>query len=153
MSQRAFFDQVADALIGFLPPDLRDFGSYRTSHNIKVWYGDDGRREHYEVQVISGRHVQASGQVLEIGFHAEHRDASDNEDAIARLTGAESRWRKALGDEPEAGTFLGHKGPWRRLSEVWSDDGVTEPEAAIEAAERLAAYIRTFEPVRRAGSS
>lgn len=147
MSSRAFFEQVADALIGFLPPDLRTFGSYRTSHNVKVWYGD-GRREHYEVQVLSARTARTKGPALEIGFHAEHADASANEQAIEHLVGRERRWRKQLGDGPEAGAFLGRQGPWRRLSEVWTDDGITEPEAAIEAAERLAAYIAALEPIR-----
>src|SRR5687767_14932150 len=43
---RAFYDAVGDALMGFLPPSFRDFEWYRTGHNIKVWYGDDGK-EHY----------------------------------------------------------------------------------------------------------
>src|SRR6266851_6235571 len=49
MKGRALYDDVSDALANFLPPKLRNFSSYCTSHNIKVWYGDV-TREHYEVQ-------------------------------------------------------------------------------------------------------
>jgi hypothetical protein len=34
------------------------------------------------------------------------------------------------------------------VSEVWDGDGLTD-DAAVEAAERLAAYIEVLEPLRR----
>ena len=136
---RAFFETVDDALHGFLGPSLRSFESHRTGMNLKVWY-EEGR-EHYEVQLVSG-------PALEVGFHAEHKDAGRNEAVLARLLDGEKRWRKALGRTPQAGAFLGRQSSWRRISEVWDGDGLTE-DAAVEAAERLADYIAALEPVRR----
>src|SRR5258708_4168775 len=138
---RAFFSDAADALRGFLPKDLRAFSSRTSSRNLKVWYGEE-TREHYEVQVIQAK---ARRSVLEIGFHAEHSDRSANEDAIARVRAASRR----LGKNAQAGPFLGRPSPWMRMSETWDGDHLFEPETSIEAAERLAAYIRTLEPLRR----
>jgi len=140
---RAFYDDVFDAFTGFLPPDMRSFDSYRTSHNIKVWYRDD--KEHYEVQSIRRR----TGYELEIGFHAEYPDAARNDELVERLSASEKSWRSTLGIKPEVGPFLGTRfRAWRRISEVWpaSDD----PELAVDAAERLATYIRALEPIRSA---
>jgi hypothetical protein len=140
---RAFFETVDDALHGFLEPRLRDFESHRTAMNLKVWY-EEGR-EHYEVQLVSG-------PALEVGFHAEHRDAARNEDVLECLLGGEKTWRKALGREPQPGSFLGRQKHWRRISEVWDGEGLTE-DAAVEAAERLADYIGALEPLRRRARS
>ena len=137
---RAFFDQVSDALVGFLPPDLRRFGSVVGSRNVKVWYGKDPH-EHYEVQSLSARR-------LEIGFHAEHPVAGRNDEVLAALTKRERTWRRALGTAAEAGPFLGRQRPWRRLSEVWDGPGLDTDEAAVEAAERLARYVRALERIR-----
>jgi hypothetical protein len=136
---RAYFETVDDALHGFLPPSLRDFNSHRTGMNLKVWYEEV--REHYEVQLVSG-------PALEVGFHAEHKDAARNEDVLDRLVGGEKAWRKALGREPQTGAFLGRQKNWRRISEVWDGEGLTE-DAAVESAERLAGYIEALEPLRR----
>jgi hypothetical protein len=35
---------------------------------------------------------------------------------------------------------------WRRVSEVWSDLGELDAEAAMEVADRLAAYVNALEP-------
>ena len=141
MKGRAFYDDIYDAFTGFLPPGLRHFASYRTSHNIKVWYGTD--REHYEVQSIRRR----TGYELEIGFHAEYKEASRNEEVIELLAANEKAWRRALGRQPEAGAFIGYQTrTWRRLSEVWP--GTDDPEVAVDAAQRLAAYICALEPLR-----
>lgn len=153
MSGRAFFDDVADALAAFLPPELREFSVRRTGRTLKIWFGEEGR-EHYEVQFVSSAGLRAGKRkerppVLEIGFHAEHADAPRNDAAIAALVEREDEWRDALGDDPEAGRFVGHQTSWRRLSELWAGDSVAEPEAAIEAAERLADYIVALEPLRK----
>jgi hypothetical protein len=34
---RSFFEQVVEALVGFLPPDPRQFSSRVTGRNAKVW--------------------------------------------------------------------------------------------------------------------
>jgi hypothetical protein len=142
-----FFETADDALRGFLPPKLRDFQSHRTGGNLKVWFDGDGR-EHYEVQFVG----RAGDLHLEVGFHAEHRDAGRNEEVVARLVDNEKAWRKALGREAKAGPFLGRQSKWRRISEIWEGDGLTD-DAAVEAAERLATYITALEPVRRKRSS
>jgi len=145
---RAFFTDVADALRGFLPRELRAFSSYTGAHNVKVWYGADSH-EHYEVQLISRSALKAgkkagTGPALEIGFHSEHPSADDNERAIERVHEA----IKTLGRPAEAGRFLGRQSSWMRVSEIWEGDTITAPEAAIEAAERLANYIRAIEKLR-----
>jgi hypothetical protein len=138
---KAFFADAGDALRGFLPKELREFRSRTSSRNLKVWFGDE-TREHYEVQVISSRSRRS---VLEIGYHAEHPDRAANEDAIDRVRAA----LRSLGKAAEAGAFLGRPSPWMRMSETWDGEGLFEPETAIEAAERLSAYIRALEPLRR----
>jgi len=139
---RVFFDQAADALVGFLPPKWRKFSSRVSSRNLKVWYAGDGR-EHYEVQLLSSKR-------LEIGFHAEHRDGERNEEVLARLLEQEPQWRSTLGDDVVAGEFVGAgpRVPWRRVSEVWDGVDVDGAETAIEAAERLSDYISALEPRR-----
>jgi hypothetical protein len=149
MHGRAFYDAVGDALTGFLPPSLRDFGCHRSSYNLKLWYGDGGEesREHYEVQLIKWQRKVG----LEIGFHAEHREASRNTNVVEKLMSAEKDWRKSLGKDPEAGPFLGQQAKvWTRISEFWDGaDGGDDPDLAIDAAERLASYIKVFEPLRQ----
>ena len=145
MYGKAFYDDVADALQSFLPPSLRDFEWYRTSHNLKLWFGSNDR-EHYEVQVFkNGKDV-----VLEIGFHAEYKDPDRSDEALGTLLKAEKKWRKELGKDAEAGPFVGRQTAWRRLSEIWKNGSheLGDPELAIDAAERLATYIRTLEPLR-----
>ena len=139
---RAFFEQLSDALAGFLPPDLRAYGSAIGSRNVKVWYGEESH-EHYEVQSLSSRR-------LEIGFHAEHPNETRNDEVMTALSARERSWRRALGKEAQAGPFLGRQRGWRRLSEVWDGPGLETDEAAVEAAERLARYIRALERIRTA---
>jgi len=142
---RAFFEQVVEALVGFLPPERRRFSSRVTGRNAKLWFGDEAK-EHYEVQLVR----QGGDTVLEVGFHAEHSDADRNEAAIALILAAEGDWRPTLGDEVRVGRFLGHSGPWRRVSETW-DDGdldLSDPGVAIDAADRLSGYISAFEAAR-----
>lgn len=138
---REFFEQVADAVIGFVPPELGHCSTRLTSGNVKVWFGDEAR-EHYEAQFLrDGR--------LEIGFHAEHRRVEDNESVIARLLDRESEWRGALGAQATAGPFVdGEARPWRRISEVTDPPDPEDVDAALEVADRLAAYVEVLEPIR-----
>jgi hypothetical protein len=139
------FDEVREALVGSIAPEL---GQARTSAHrggVKVWFGDS-KREHYEAQLI-----RLDGDiVLEIGFHAEHAKPADNDAAIATLVGAEKAWRRALGDDPVVGPFLGRPG-WARVSETWPAPGFEDIDEVIEVAARLADYVNALEPVRRAG--
>jgi hypothetical protein len=146
---RDYFEQVADALHGFLPPALRSFDSTMSARNLKVWFGAD-HHEHYEVQELS-RNIRVPGRPrrahLEIGFHAEHPSPGRNDDILGRLRAGEKTWRRSLGRAPEVGPFLGRR-DWRRISEVWDGPGLETEEAAVEAAERLARYIRALEKLR-----
>jgi hypothetical protein len=145
---RDHFELIGDAVASFLPGALRGFTARAGSRNLKLFYGDNDR-EHYEVQVL-GPTSRPRG--LEIGFHAEYPDAGKNDDVLSTLRKGEKAWRRALGKEPAAGPFLGSQSPWRRLSEVWDGAGLLTEEAGIEAAERLAQYIKALEPVRTRGS-
>lgn len=156
---RASFDELADALRGFLPPRLRAFEARTSARNLKVWFGEDAH-EHYEAQVISAAALRAGGvraggvrgggPALEVGFHAEHLDPARNAEVLARITALERSWRRRLRDA-EAGPFVGRARGWARVSELWFDCDLGDDGTLIEAAERLAAYIEAFEPLRREG--
>ncbi|MGH2820310.1 MAG: hypothetical protein ACRDJ5_06630 [Actinomycetota bacterium] len=146
---RAFFETLEDALVGFLPSDLRAFSARRGGRNLKVWYDDE--REHYEAQLISpsAAGLRGSRDVLEVGFHLEHRGPARSQEVLEGLLEREREWRRELGREPRAGAFLGSGfDRWRRISEIWSGDGLVEEETAVDAADRLAVYIRVLEPLR-----
>lgn len=148
----AFYRDALDALVGFLPDDLGPFEARIHSRGLKVWFGEE-RREHYEAQEVN-RYVRGDderfGHAIEIGFHAEHGDPARNADVLDHLVAHERSWRKALGRDAEAGFFVGDEShTWQRVSEFWTGPEIEEPDAAIEAADRLAAYIAALEPVRR----
>jgi hypothetical protein len=82
--------------------------------------------------------------VLEIRFHAEHTDAARSEAVLSRLTAAKRGWRRTLAGP---GPFLGRAGGWRRASETWDAADLSDPGAAVEAADRLAEYTAAFEPL------
>ena len=142
---RAFFVEIVETLIGFLPPEQSGFSSRVTGRNVKVWFGAEAR-EHYEAQLVR----RDGATVLEIGFHAEHPDAARSEAVLQRILAGERRWRRTLGPEVETGAFLGRPSPWRRASETWADADLDDPGTAVEAADRLAAYIAAIEPLRLA---
>ena len=146
----SFFEQVEDALVGFLPKELRTFSSQRTGRNVKVWYGEDAR-EHYEVQLITrGRRASE----LEVGFHAEHRAVARNVAVLSWFEECASEWRRSLGKTVTTGPFVGGQWPaWRRISELWTGPNLIGPESAVEAAHRLSLYIRVLEPLRRRHSN
>lgn len=109
--------------------------------SVKVWF--DEPKEHYEVQWLQGRDV-------EVGFHAEHRDAARNDAVLTALLAAEVQWRGDLGDDPVAGAFVGGRPEhWRRISEVWEGPDLSSVDLAMEAADRLACYAEALEPLRR----
>jgi hypothetical protein len=141
----SFFEEVARALTGFLG-DAYGTPQFRVSRrNIKVWLTEPAH-EHYEAQLIR---VESGWHALEVGFHSEHPKVGRNDTALEPLVAKEKSWRKALGRDPEAGPFLGRQGPvWRRVSEVWDDFDADDPDAALDVADRLDAYIRALEPLR-----
>ena len=147
--QLELFDEVGEALRGLLPPDVGSPHWRSHRYGIKVWFGDaKPAREHYEAQVIGARHVaEAEVLAIEIGFHAEHPKPAENDEVIARLVGAEKKWRKVLGRDAIAGGFIGRDG-WGRISETWPDPDLGDPELPTEVALRLADYVAAIEPLR-----
>ena len=143
------FDEVAQALRGLLPSELGTLQTKAHRYGIKVWFGPaTATREHYEAQVIGAKHVpEASILAIEVGFHAEHRDPADNERTLAALSAQERRWRKSLGPTAVVAPFIDDRHGWQRLSEVWADPDLSDPDLAIEVATRLTDYITTLEPL------
>ena len=144
------FDEVAQALRGLLPSELGVLQMKAHRYGIKVWFGPvKATREHYEAQVIGAKHVpEATVLAIEVGFHAENRDPAENEQALARLTAREKTWRESLGPEAVAAPFIDDRHGWQRLSEVWPDPDLGDPDLAIEVATRLTDYITMLEPLR-----
>lgn len=147
--QVPLFDQVDDLVLALTPDELEGLRSRAHRRGVKVWFGGTKPgREHYEAQLLPRRHVDgADGMAIEIGFHAEHPDPSENSAAIDRLLVREKRWRKALGAEAEVGVFFGADN-WRRVSEAWLDPDLDDPELAFEVASRLVDYLAALEPHR-----
>lgn len=144
------FDEVGEVLRGLLPADLGVLHVRHHRYGIKVWFGPaTPTREHYEAQVVGpGAVTGARVLALEIGYHAEHRDPSANDRAVAHLADQSGRWRKALGKAAVAGDFLDDRHGWKRLSETWPDPDLGDPALPLELATRLADYITTLEPLR-----
>jgi hypothetical protein len=143
------FDEVADALRGLVPRELGQLRYRARRFGIKVWFDDETPpREHYEAQVISHDLEEATVVALEVGFHAEHPQESDNDAVTAHLLAAERWWRPEIGDEAIVGPFIGRPS-WRRLSETWPDPDLDAADLALEVAARLTDYIMAIEPIRR----
>ena len=144
------FDEVAEVLRGLLPAELGVLHCKHHRYGIKVWFGSaKPTREHYEAQVIGAKRVpDAEVLAIEIGFHAEHRDPTENEATLAHLLQQDKRWRKVLGQHAVAGAFIDDRHGWQRVSETWADPDLGDPELPIELATRLTDYITALEPLR-----
>ncbi len=146
------FEQAGHILSGMVPENLGAAKLYAHRYGMKVWFdAPKPTREHYEAQVIGPTSVPGAKVVaIEVGFHAEHTKEADNEAALARLVGAEKKWRKLVGPEAVCGVFLGRAEHWRRISETWADPDLEDPDLPFEIAARLTDYITALEPLRRA---
>ncbi|MGY9074703.1 MAG: hypothetical protein ACKVHU_17345 [Acidimicrobiales bacterium] len=116
---------------------------------VKIWFdSEDCPKEHYEAQTIGRNHVDGlTGVAIEIGFHTEHREESDNQFIIDSLMAKKSTWVGDLGDEAIPGAFYGNHG-WRRLSEAWIEPDIeTDDELGFELGSRLADYVLALEPL------
>jgi hypothetical protein len=145
------FEDVSDALRGLWSADLGALHCTHHRYGIKVWLGPATKapREHYEAQVVGPQYVaEAATLAIEVGFHSEHPQEADNDSVIAALVGSERVWRKQLGEEVRVGAFLGRAEHWRRISEVWPDPDVSDPELVFELAARLTDYLTALEPYR-----
>jgi len=151
VAEESLFEDVADAIRGMVPGDLGTPHCTYRRYGIKVWFGvDKAPREHYEAQVIGPDHSsEATILALEVGFHSEHPKEADNEAVISSLLGSERSWRRQLGQDAVVGGFLGRAQHWRRVSEVWPDPDLSDPELIFEVAARLTDYLTTLEPHRR----
>jgi len=139
----SFFDHVRDAAEGFVAGIPGDRHANSHARGVKLWFAD-ATREHYEAQLIRDGDIEK----LEIGFHAEHSNATQNDAALSHLLTLEPIWRAELGKATETGMFIGRKG-WTRISECWEPPASSSIDHAIEVAARLADYVKALEPLRR----
>jgi hypothetical protein len=146
----ALFEGVAEACRSLMPPDLGELQLRPRSYGLKAWFGPaDPPRGHYEAQVVGARHVpEAAYLAIEVGFHLEYRTVEENDAMLDELLRRESMWRKALGPDAVAGPFIGRPDDWRRISEVWIDPDLGDPELALDLALRLTDYVVALEPLR-----
>jgi hypothetical protein len=137
-------------LRALVPEDLSLLRCAHHRYGIKVWVGPSKpSREHYEAQVIGPEHAPgATVSALEVGFHSEYPNEADNEAVILGLLRSEKAWRSQLGQEAAVGAFLGHAEHWRRVSEIWPDPDLSDPELVFELAARLTDYLTALEPYR-----
>jgi len=146
---------VRDALESMAPDGLGDLHCRVHRRGIKAWFGAaTPPKAHYEAQVLPLRLAPDGEQhhsALEIGFHAEFPEEPANEAELEALEAERHVWGPELGPEAEAGPFLG-RDSWRRLSEVWFDDDLDDPDLAFEIAGRLVDYLVVLEPARLAAT-
>lgn len=143
------FEQVGEATRSLVPAGLGTLHFRAHRGGVKVWLGPaKATRHHYEAQLVARRHLDGgSGVVLEIGFHAEHGDVAVNDASVDAIRAGAARWRVELGDAPEIAPFLGRPDDWRRVSEVWLEPDLEDPELVLELASRLADYVASFQPL------
>lgn len=143
------FEEVGEAVRAMLPDDLGAAMVRWHRRGVKVWFDTPkAGPEHFEAQLVGRHHVDGTpGQAIEIGFHAEHREVDKNEAVLAALATSEKTWRRHLGPEAEMGQFLGSD-VWRRVSEVWIEPDLDDPEITMEIAARLVDYLSAIEPAR-----
>lgn len=148
------FEQVAEAVRSLMPDAQTTLNLRAHRRGVKAWFGGEKPpREHYEAQVMPRRYVDGTeGMAVEVGFHAEHKDQAHNEAVIAVLLKHEKLWRRQLGSEAEVGVFYGAD-QWRRVSEVWIEPDLDDPELAFEMAARLVDYLSAIEPIVSAEAS
>ncbi len=144
------FDEVADVVRSLVPPEFADFEIRSRRWALKLWFGRGAAtRAHYEAQVMSPELVEvASVLAIEVGWHAEHKTEAENQALLDRVLSDQDIWRPVLGDEAEAGPFIGRT-DWRRLSEVWPDPDLSDPDVGFEIGSRLTDYITAVETALR----
>jgi hypothetical protein len=147
----SIFEEAGEALRGLAPPELGEYRHRAHRYGVKVWFGTaTPTREHYEAQVVGAdADKHATVLAIEVGFHAEHPKAEENDAVIAHLLASEKQWRRVVGKEAQVGEFLGRQDRWRRISETWPDPDLDDGDLVIELATRLTDYITALEPVRR----
>jgi hypothetical protein len=143
------FEEVAAILPSLVSEQFGPLRQKAHRYGIKVWFGAaKPSRDHYEAQVVgAGASPSAKVLALEIGFHAEHQKEADNDAVLERLLADEAHWREIVGPEPTAGPFLGRAEHWRRISELWDDPDLGDPELPFEIAARLTDYITALQPL------
>ncbi len=87
MLETPLFEQVADAVRSMTKETSSELHLRWHRRGLKAWFGPaKPTRSHYEAQIIPRRHVDGrDGMAIEIGFHAEHKDAAENERVLAGL--------------------------------------------------------------------
>ena len=147
----ALFEAVAEGCRSLVPTHLGVLRLRPRAYGIKAWIGPaEPPRAHFEAQVVGAKHVpDADHLALEIGFHLEHRTLEQNDAVLAELLRQERRWRKVLGDQAVAGPFIGRPEDWRRISELWIDPDLGDPELSTELSLALTDYICAIQPLLR----
>ncbi len=146
------FDHTGELVRAMGPIRGEDLKYRAHRRGLKVWFGSaKPNRLHYEAQLIpesfvSSHDLGPDEVALEVGFHAEQGNDQQNQAILDQLHQSEPTWRPALGTEAEAGPFLGNS-HWTRLSEIWVESDLEDPELAFELASRLVDYIETVEPI------
>jgi len=134
MAPGTFFSALPVALAPLLPAELRAFDHKRGfGRLLKFDYGDPGT--HYEAW-----HHTATGR-MEVGLHLEGPPAA-NRAGYELLRGRLLEIKHSL---PRAELEPWDKG-WYRLYETFAARALSSA-ALHETAERLAAYIKTLQPI------
>lgn len=148
------FDEAAAIVPALIPiEELGDVRVQPRTWGMKVWFGPARPpKQHYEAQVL-GADADRSGTskylCIEVGFHTEVPKEDENDALLERIVAARRTWSTILGEEAEAGDFLGGSPKWRRFSETWPDPDLSDPELPFEIAARLTDYVLAVEPVLR----
>lgn len=142
-----FFDQVDDVVRSLVDSDLGELRTRFHRRGIIVWFNTEKpTRSHFEAQMVGRHHVDGvTGLALEIGFHAEERDESSNQQILDDLSLVEGEWRPVLGSQAEAGQFLGST-TWRRISDVWIEPDLDDSDSPFEVGARLVDYLQALQP-------
>jgi hypothetical protein len=141
LATREFLGLIPDGVRKCLPEPLRDFSVRGPVFSlIGLYYGADPRI-HYEVW------LQRRAGRIEIGLHFE-ADAETNRRGLEVLSDRAEEIVSALGPEVEGEHW--DRG-WTRIHQGLPL-GSGDAAVARAAAERLAAFIRVLEPMRRDGS-
>ncbi len=142
------FDEVGEIIRSLMIDERPDLRIRARHYGIKVWFGPvQPPRCHYEVQFLGPRDVpEAKLIAVEVGLHLEDPKVGRNDEVFDRLLAAERQWRRALGQEPVAGPFIGRPEDWRRVSEVWVDPNLSDDGIGLALATRLVDYAVALEP-------
>lgn len=133
-----FMSGLKKLITAELPDHLHDFKFGETKWLFQIYYGRE-RRIHYEVT----RNYAQQGRMLEIGLHFESQNKDENQLLLAQFQRYIWEIRAELGEQVVAEKW--DRG-WTKIYEAYPSDALTA-EIQQFAAERLAAFIKTIQPL------